>query len=378
VIECRPSGGLPASSSDVVLRFENVSKAYAGVNIVNDLSLSLRRGEILTLLGASGCGKTTTLRMAIGLERCSAGRIFDSNRLIDAPAERVFVPPERRNMGMVFQSYAVWPHMTVFENVAFPLRARRAPRHLIDERVSAALAMTGLSELAGRAGTRLSGGQQQRVAVARSLAFNPNVLLMDEPFSNLDANRRDQLRVEIRALQRQLGISILFVTHDQAEALAISDRLAIMANGRLEQLGTPREVYAEPATAFVRDFLGPWIKLAGVLLARSPGEATVRLREGSTLVAGGTDNAGAGEVILAIRPEQVSVEPATRAPHGNQLAARLTSLQFLGRAYAARAELTNGESFAIELSAAGEWASGQAVLLTLPEPAISLWPRAAV
>jgi iron(III) transport system ATP-binding protein len=360
----------------VVLRFENVSKAYAGVNIVDDLSLSLRRGEILTLLGASGCGKTTTLRMAIGLERCSAGRIFDSNRLIDAPAEHIFAPPERRNMGMVFQSYAVWPHMTVFENVAFPLRARRAPRHLIDERVSAALAMTGLGELAGRAGNRLSGGQQQRVAVARSLAFNPDVLLMDEPFSNLDANRRDQLRVEIRALQRQLGISILFVTHDQAEALAISDRLAIMANGRLEQLGTPREVYAEPATAFVRDFLGPWIKFAGVLLARSPGEATVRLREGSTLVAGGADNAGAGEVMLAIRPEQVRIEPATRPPHGNQLAARLTSLQFLGRAYAARAELTNGESFAIELPAAGEWASGQAVVLTLPEPAISLWPRA--
>ncbi len=364
----------PAPENGDVLRFEGVSRHYPGVLVVDDLHLDLHQGEILTLLGPSGCGKTTTLRMAIGLERCSSGRVWHRGELVDAPAERIFLPPERRDMGMVFQSYAIWPHLTVFENVAFPLRARRVPKGIVEERVAAALAMTGMAEFADRAGTQLSGGQQQRVAVARGLSFNPDGLLMDEPFSNLDANRRDQLRIEVKALQRQLGISILFVTHDQTEALAISDRIAVMSGGKIEQIGTPTELYAEPETEFVRDFLGPWIKLDVAVIGRAGPKTAVRLADGTTLTASGPSHASGPGAVMAIRPEYLEISPDGLGVPENRIRARIASLQFLGRTFEANVILTTGEQFTIHLSTTRAWTVGQDIDVVGPGQAISLWP----
>ncbi len=240
-----PNGSARATRADEVppLTFTDVSRRFGSLTAVDGVTFALLRGEILTLLGPSGCGKTTTLRMAIGLERASSGKIVYGRRVVDCRDERIFVPPERRDMGMVFQSYAIWPHLNVFENVAFPLRSKRARNADVERAVAETLSLVGLPDMAKRASTALSGGQQQRVAVARGLVGRPDVLLMDEPFSNLDAKLRDQVRAELKALQRRLGISTLFVTHDQSEALALSDRIAVMRDGRIEQIGDPVEIY---------------------------------------------------------------------------------------------------------------------------------------
>jgi ABC-type Fe3+/spermidine/putrescine transport system ATPase subunit len=351
-----------------------VSRTFTGVAAVDDVTLGLRRGEILTLLGPSGCGKTTTLRMAIGLERCTSGQIVYRDSVVDAPAQRLYVPPEKRDMGMVFQSYAVWPHMTVFENVAFPLRARKVARAEVESRVASALAMVGLGQYAERFGTQLSGGQQQRVAIARGLVFNPDVLLMDEPFSNLDAHLRDQMRSEVKLLQRELGISVLFVTHDQSEALALSDRLAVMRGGKVEQVGTPVELYSQPGTPFVRDFLGRWIKLPGTLLARSGGEAQVRLADGTVLTAGGAMHATTGEVVVAVRPEHVGFVPDGAEPPANAIRANIRTLLFLGRAFEANLSLSTGASVVVDLPPTQAWSEGQSIWLSVPAQAASVWP----
>ncbi|HEY2593587.1 MAG TPA: ABC transporter ATP-binding protein, partial [Chloroflexota bacterium] len=248
-----------------ILELHEVSKSYGSLRAVDDLSLDVRRGEILTLLGPSGCGKTTTLRTIIGLERCDTGEIVYDGRVIDSPRERVFVPTHKRQMGMVFQSYAIWPHMNVFENVAYPLRVRGVGGQRLHEAVSQSLEQVGLAAMADRPATQLSGGQQQRVALARSLVFEPQILLLDEPFSNLDAQLRGQMRAELKQLQRRLNVSVVLVTHDQVEALSVSDRIAVMRQGRLEQLGTPQELYREPATVSVRDFVGRTIVLSGTV-----------------------------------------------------------------------------------------------------------------
>jgi ABC-type Fe3+/spermidine/putrescine transport system ATPase subunit len=368
-----------AVSDQDVLRFEGVSRTFTGFAAVDDVTLGLRRGEILTLLGPSGCGKTTTLRMAIGLERCTSGRILYRDAVVDAPEQRIYVPPERRDMGMVFQSYAVWPHMTVFENVAFPLRARKVPRAQVEARVASALALVGLEQHAERFGTQLSGGQQQRVAIARGLVFNPDVLLMDEPFSNLDAHLRDQMRGEIKVLQRELGISVLFVTHDQSEALALSDRLAVMRGGRMEQAGTPLELYSHPGTPFVRDFLGRWIKLSATILERRGSEARVRLADGTELTAGGAMHvaAHAGTAVeLAIRPEHVECAPNSAVQPDNPVRATVRTLLFLGRAFEANLTLSTGASVLVDLSANRAWSEGQQIVLAVPPSAVTIWPPA--
>src|SRR5437763_312066 len=235
-----------SAGTEVVLRLVGVSKFFGAVKAVDRVSLDVTEGEILTLLGPSGCGKTTTLRMAIGLERCSEGEILYQGRVVDSA--RVHVPTHKRNMGMVFQSYAIWPHMTVFENVAYPLRVRGVKGSKVREEVQRVLELVDLPGLGERPATMLSGGQQQRVALARSLVFEPRILLLDEPFSNLDAKLREQMRAELRVLQRRLGITVLFVTHDQVEALSLSDRIAVMNAGHVEQIGTPTELYLDPRT----------------------------------------------------------------------------------------------------------------------------------
>jgi iron(III) transport system ATP-binding protein len=239
------------------VRIEGLAKGYAGRTVLPGLDLELRAGECFTLLGPSGCGKTVLLRLVAGFERVDAGRIvFDDVTVADA-ADGTHLPPNERGVGVVFQDYAVWPHLTVFENVSYPLKLAGVPAAELRERTAAVVAQVGLAGLEARYPSQLSGGQQQRVALARALVPRPRLLLLDEPLSNLDANLREEMRFEIRELQQRLGITVLYVTHDQEVALAIADRIAILdAGGRVRQLGAPEELFDRPADPFVFQFLG--------------------------------------------------------------------------------------------------------------------------
>jgi len=365
-------------SSDIVLRLENVTRQYGTGGGVIGASLELKRGEILTLLGPSGCGKTTTLRIAMGLERARQGKVTYMDRVVDSPADKTFVPPEGRGMGMVFQSYAIWPHMNVFENVAFPLRARKAKKAMIAERVSEVLSLVGLSGFEKRPGTQLSGGQAQRVAVARALACKPDVLLMDEPFSNIDAKLRESMRAELRLLQRRLNFSILFVTHDQIEALALSDRVAVMNTGRIEQVGAPASLYANPATSFVRDFLGRSLLFPAMLMTRSSGATEVKLSTGQLLSVTGSDHSKASNAgdacVIAIRPEEVVVEPG-EAEGANVLPGTISILQFVGEYYEASVEIPGGSNILVHLPRSREWHEGQKIVLRLAPEKLHLWDK---
>src|SRR5713226_1223646 len=297
-----------------MLRLEHITKTYPGSQApaVDDLSLEIQEGEIFTLLGPSGCGKTTTLRIVAGLETPDEAAVFFKERPVVITSKRLFVPPHKRNVGMVFQSYAIWPHMTVEENVAYPLKVRRLPRHEIRERVQRALEMVGLGGLGKRPAPLLSGGQQQRVALARALVYEPSVLLLDEPFSNLDSKLREQMRVEVKLLQSRIKVTVLFVTHDQVEALSLSDRIGVMDYGKLLQVGSPRELYERPANSFVRDFLGKTLLLKATVQAASASDVTATL-EGSTdcLVSGqcfGAEPVQPGvPVWVAVRPDDAEL-----------------------------------------------------------------------
>ncbi|MFN8518532.1 MAG: ABC transporter ATP-binding protein [Chloroflexota bacterium] len=277
---------------------------------VDGVSFQIAEGHFYSLLGPSGCGKTTTLRCVAGLERPDQGTISLGGSVV-ADAARA-LPPERRDIGMVFQSYAIWPHMTVFENAAFPLRVgtTKVPRDELRRRVDEVLGVVGLADYAGRSATQLSGGQQQRLALARALIRRPRVLLLDEPLSNLDARLRDRMRAEIRDLQRKLGITTLYVTHDQVEALSMSDRIAVMDGGRIVQEGDARDIYARPATRFVAGFVGTVNFLDVVALG--PGDAGgMRLRVADGVVeADVPEGMAEGEAAtLAVRPENVWLHP---------------------------------------------------------------------
>ena len=291
----------------------NVDKAYGATAVVRQLSLAVVPGEMLSLLGPSGCGKTTTLRMIAGLERVDSGRLLLSGREVDG---ETFVPPERRGLAMVFQSYAIWPHKTVAENVAYPLRLQRTPRSELAGRVNEALGWVRMQPFAERRPHMLSGGQLQRVALARALAANPKVLLLDEPLSNLDASLREELRAEIAALRARLSTTMVYVTHDQSEALALSDRVAVMNGGRIEQLAAPERLYQEPASAFVAAFVGG----ANVISGEVEG-ATFRV-EGLALRLPPGDWAR-GRATLAVRPEDIAL-----SDDGTPL--KLTARLFLG------------------------------------------------
>src|SRR5262245_60365920 len=293
------------------VRVAGLVKTFGRVVAVDRLSFVAKAGEFLTLLGPSGCGKTTTLRLIAGLERPDAGTIHLGERLLSSAEAGVFVQPERRGMGMVFQSYAVWPHMTVFENVAFPLQELRVPRREIRERVLAMLETVGLGGLADRHAPMLSGGQQQRVALARALVSNPEVLLLDEPLSNLDARLREEMRFELRDMQARLGITSIFVTHDQAEAMTLSDHIVVMNHGQIEQEGTPQEVYERPRTQFVMDFLGRANHLPARLVRGNEGwVATVNGSGFGVPIDDPVDWTEGQEVVLAFRPEAAEARAA--------------------------------------------------------------------
>jgi ABC-type Fe3+/spermidine/putrescine transport system ATPase subunit len=345
---------------------------------VDRASLDVQRGEVFTLLGPSGCGKTTTLRLVAGLERPDGGDITLRGRAVASVSRRIFVPPNRRNLGMVFQSYAIWPHMTVFDNVAYPLTLRGLTRAVIRERVARVLDLVGLAGTETRAATLLSGGQMQRLALCRALVYEPDLLLLDEPFSNLDAKLREQMRLELRLLQRRLGITVLFVTHDQIEALSLSDRIAVMQRGRVEQVGPPRSLYERPASAFVRDFVGSTVILRGRVSALEPGGVTVALNgalDGRTVAGRSVTAAALGtgaEVHVAIRPEDIEVD-GVRAD-GGTLPGVIDALLFVGDRYEARVSLGGEQSIVLLLPRSREWKEGQAVSLAFPPDTVSVWP----
>jgi iron(III) transport system ATP-binding protein len=291
------------------VRLQGLTKRFGeGVAAVQDLTLEIRHGELLSLLGPSGCGKTTTLRLIAGFLAPDAGEIWLGDRRLSSPGDAV--PPERRGMSMLFQSYAVWPHKTVAENVTYGLKFRAVPRAEWLRRLRAALALVRLEGFADRYPGELSGGQQQRVALARALVVEPAILLLDEPLSNLDANLREEMRFEIRRLHEALQITTVYVTHDQAEAMVTSDRIAVMQAGGVEQVGTPLEVYERPATAFVAGFIGR----TNLLRGRIGANGRVACEGGLDLIAGtGREHPAGSTVAVSIRPHTVALAPAAAA-----------------------------------------------------------------
>ena len=295
------------------ITIDHVSRSFGTVRAVDDVSLEIRDGEFFTLLGPSGCGKTTLLRTIAGFADLTAGQIRFGERRIDT------LPPHRRNTGMVFQNYAIFPNLTVGGNVAYGLKARSVPEAQMRERVARALKLVHLDGYEERWPHQLSGGQLQRVAIARCLVIEPEVLLLDEPLSNLDAKLREEMRGEIREIQRRLGITTVFVTHDQAEALALADRIAVMERGRLAQLGSPEEVYERPATPFVARFVGR----INALSAAAGGDGRLRIG-GQPVPAGDLRPAGARATVM-IRPQHI-----TLSQPGTSLPARVTGITYVG------------------------------------------------
>ncbi len=343
---------------------------------VREFSFELPPGTFFTLLGPSGCGKTTTLRCIAGLERPDTGHIAIGDTVLHDSIAGHSVPLNRRGIGMVFQSYAIWPHMTVFENIAFPLRVSKDHRYAredISRMVADALQTVGLAGYGDRPATRLSGGQQQRVALARAIVHKPRLLLLDEPLSNLDAALREEMRIELRRLQQQIGLTTVYVTHDQSEALAMSDQIAVMELGRVAQMGDPRTIYFRPASEFVASFIGAANLLRGTALAPAAAGASgsVHLDNGVIVTCLFARAATAGqEVTLSLRPESVALSPVSDRPGPglNSLEGTVTAESFLGGS--ARYDVvTGGRLLRVSVPSEIAIAIGAAVRLTFPRDA---------
>lgn len=329
--------------SQPFVKFEHVEKTYDGVQlVVHDLNIDIAKGEFLTLLGPSGSGKTTTLMMLAGFETATTGEIYLDGKPINA------IAPEHRDIGMVFQNYALFPHMSVEENVGFPLSVRKVPAAIAKEKIAKALAKVGLSGFESRRPAQMSGGQQQRVAVARALVFEPKLVLMDEPLSALDKQLREQLQYEIKRLHEELGITIVYVTHDQTEALAMSDRVAVFHQGRIQQIDTPTALYERPANAFVAQFIGENNTLQGRVLSVSGDRCRVELPDGVQMdaMAVGSLRAGAS-TRLSVRPERVHLNPGN--PIETQVTASVVDVIYLGRYARVRLKTCGLEEFIVTL-----------------------------
>ncbi len=309
---------------------QGLSKRFGSLAAVNNISFSVEQGEFVVLLGPSGCGKTTTLRLIAGLEKPDNGTIALNGTTVSAPTRHLFVPPERRDIGMVFQSYAIWPHMTVFENVAYPLRVRRFSQADLREKVTRVLDLVGLGGQAARSATALSGGQMQRVALARALVFDPALLLFDEPLSNLDLKLREGLRVELKNLQRRTGITSIYVTHDQEEAVELADRIIIMDHGNIVQIGAPLDIYIRPKTRFVAEFISSANIFEATVLDVVDGSlCRLGIDGGLELHATREEPVSVGDrVDVVIHPEDCALSAADSASGGHKV--RIAHRQFQG------------------------------------------------
>ena len=374
----RERAQIASGTAGKALDLQGLTKVYGSETVVDRFDARIGAGEFFSLLGPSGSGKTTTLMMVAGFAPVDAGRL-----LVDG-VDLAPVPPERRGFGMVFQNYAIFPHLDVFENVAFPLRARGVAKALVRERVAAALDLVRLGHLSGRYARQLSGGQQQRVAIARAIVFQPPVVLMDEPLGALDKNLRYAMQVEIKEIQRRLRMTILYVTHDQEEAMNLSDRVAIMRSGRVEQVGAPRAVYERPVSAFTARFLGEANLLAGAVAAAGEGGATFRLAEGTPLRAGGSTALAVGAAgQLFVRPEKLKLRGCD-APPGegtNRLTGTVRRASFLGNVVRYAIETPGGTLVTVDAPnasgghspepgtiAAVEWSPGDTAVLPPDAP----------
>ncbi len=360
------------------IRVAGLRKLFGAVPAVDDVSFEVESGSILTLLGPSGCGKTTTLRMIAGLERPDAGEVRVGDRVVTSAEEGIHLPPDKRRMGMVFQSYAIWPHMNVFENIAFPLRGKRLPPAEIREKVMTMLQSLGLEGLHDRPAPLLSGGQQQRVALGRALVGDPDVLLLDEPFSNLDARRRDEMRFELKEVQARVGVTTIFITHDQSEAMILSDRVVVMNAGRIVQEGTPQAIYQRPSTQFVMEFLGQVDQVGARVATASDGSPRARVL-GVDDIEVPLDNSHPwqqdDEVVLMLRSAAVQVRAANGTGGAGEWQGRVLSRIYLGE----RTEYVVGVG-AARIRAFGPTTDlhdeGALVQLDFPPEAIRTWPAA--
>ncbi|MBO6946837.1 MAG: ABC transporter ATP-binding protein [Rhodospirillales bacterium] len=344
-------GGM-TENNDPLVRFESVQKSYDGETlVVKDLNLDVARGEFLTMLGPSGSGKTTCLMMLAGFEPATHGEIYLDNSPINN------VPPHKRGIGMVFQNYALFPHMSVAENLAFPLEVRKTPKSEIEQRVTKALDMVQLGSFGNRRPAQLSGGQQQRVAVARALVFDPVLVLMDEPLGALDKQLREQMQYEIKHIHENLGVTVVYVTHDQSEALTMSNRVAVFNDGVIQQLAPPDELYERPQNAFVAQFIGENNTLVGDIKEADGDNVTVDVN-GSIIKALNVNTGGVGsKTTLSIRPERVAVNPSNEGDYQNVFKATVEELIYLGDHIRTRASVCGDDEFVVKIANASALAA---------------------
>jgi spermidine/putrescine transport system ATP-binding protein len=352
------------------IELTKLTKEFAEVRAVDGIDLQVPGGEFFSLLGPSGCGKTTTLRMIAGFERPTSGQI-----LLDG-TDVAYTPPHQRNVNTVFQNYALFPHLNVYDNISFGLKRAKRPKAEIRERVGKALELVQLSGYERRKSSQLSGGQQQRVALARALVLNPAVLLLDEPLGALDAKLRKALQIELKSLQQEVGITFLYVTHDQEEALTMSDRLAVMNGGRVEQVGAPQDVYEDPETLFVADFLG----VSNLMEARvlSAGKSSCRVAvDDYELETRGTDEDVTGAAKIVIRPERIQLEEHGAPSGQNRLPGMVERLVYVGSAVQVIVRAATGESLQALIQNTGKeipYEQGTPVQLHLPPDALRVLP----
>lgn len=349
-----------------MIRITNLRKFYntknGRVQALRGIDLEVQDKEFFVLLGASGCGKTTTLRCVAGLERADEGEIEIDSGIVNSAERRIYIPTEKRDIGMVFQSYAIWPHMSVFQNIAFPLikGRKQISKHQVAEKVSRALSLVKLDGLGDRPATDLSGGQQQRVAMARAIVTEPKILLMDEPLSNLDARLREQMRVELKKITRAIGVTTLYVTHDQAEALSLGDRICVMHEGEIVQIGTPQEVYSGPVNLFAARFVGEMNFIPAKVTG--PSEVTSIFGQIKCFVPSTCQNGN--DVTLAIRPEHLKVLHSNTDGPG-AVEAKIMSKSYLGDAALVEIEV-RGTTLNVKLQGDSDFVVGQDAMVVLP------------
>ena len=335
------------------LELLNVCKSFAGSVVVNDFTLSVGEGELVSLLGPSGCGKSTTLRLIAGFIEPDSGQILIGGDSVSAGGQGVLIPPDKRGIGLVFQSYALWPHMKVSKNVAYGLKARKCPKQEVPGRVAKALSLVEMGSYADRYPSELSGGQQQRIALARALAYDPQILLLDEPLSNLDAQLRDQLRIQIRAVQQRLGVTAVYVTHDQREAMSMSDRIVVMNKGIVHQIADPETIFTNPATDFVANFIGSSNMIRGRALESALRDEIMSVEIGLPApmkARAAVDLSAQSAVAICVRPESsvLAVEENTLLGDGQRLPVTIVSESYQGPTRDYIVDTSNGISLTVQ------------------------------